>query len=89
MAKAQSKAEGCESAEHEKRRRLVEEKGVAGAQAVMREKLESWKDVEIKIGVTGNAGVGKSSFINTFRGYCLSNAVFFHSALLYCTMLSH
>jgi predicted GTPase len=31
-------------------------------------KLGRWKDVEINIGVTGNSGVGMSSFINAIRG---------------------
>ena len=30
--------------------------------------LDDWKNVGIKIGVTGNSGVGKSSFINAIRG---------------------
>ncbi|XP_028404392.1 interferon-inducible GTPase 1-like [Dendronephthya gigantea] len=34
----------------------------------MKEKLENFRDVQIKIGVTGTTKVGKSSFINAFRG---------------------
>ncbi|CAB3999840.1 interferon-inducible GTPase 5-like [Paramuricea clavata] len=67
MGKAQSKDEEY-SEEFQEAKRQIEEKGVAGAQAMMRETLIGWKDIKIKIGVTGNAGVGKSSFINAIRG---------------------
>ncbi len=30
-------------------------------------RLEQWIDVEVKFGITGNSGVGKSSFINAIR----------------------
>ena len=46
-----------------------EEKEVCEAQDMMRQRLESWKDVNVKIGVTGGGGVGKSCFINAIRGY--------------------
>ncbi|CAB4027194.1 interferon-inducible GTPase 5-like [Paramuricea clavata] len=31
-------------------------------------RLIQWKDVEVKFGVTGDSGAGKSSFINAIRG---------------------
>jgi predicted GTPase len=46
----------------------IEEHGVSGIGEVFKAKLEQWKDVEINIGVTGDSGVGKSSFINAIRG---------------------
>ena len=67
MGKAQSKE--CESEELREAKRLMEEEGIVGVQASIRKKLQSWEDVEIKFCVTGNSGVGKSSFINAFRGY--------------------
>lgn len=50
--------------------------GVEGALAMMSEKLKSWSDVKVKIGVTGNSGVGKSTFINTMRGYEIFSSLF-------------
>ena len=55
MGKAQSKDEEYKSEEFQ--------------EAKLREALIGWKDIKIKIGVTGNSGVGKSSFINAIRGY--------------------
>lgn len=31
-------------------------------------RLDRWQDVEVNIGITGDAGTGKSSFINAVRG---------------------
>ncbi|XP_028404276.1 interferon-inducible GTPase 1-like [Dendronephthya gigantea] len=47
---------------------LPEKKVVAAAQNLMRERLKKWQEAEVKIGVTGSPGAGKSSFINAFRG---------------------
>jgi putative ribosome biogenesis GTPase RsgA len=46
----------------------IEEHGVTGIEEFFKAELERWKDVEINIGVTGDSGVGKSSFINAIRG---------------------
>jgi predicted GTPase len=46
----------------------VEQHGVSGIERICKAKLEAWRDVEINIGVTGDSGVGKSSFINAIRG---------------------
>ena len=46
----------------------IKEHGVSGMEEFFKRKLERWKDVEINIGVTGNSGVGKSSFNNAIRG---------------------
>ena len=45
----------------------IKEHGVSGIEKIFKAKLEGWKNVEINIGVTGNSGVGKSSFINAIR----------------------
>ena len=42
----------------------IEKNGLDGIEEVFKAKLQRWKDVEINIGVTGDSGVGKSSFIN-------------------------
>ena len=53
---------------HEDVPKHIEQHGLSGIEEFFRAKLESWKDVEINIGVTGNSGTGKSSFINAIRG---------------------
>ena len=56
---------------YEKRRnvrRHVEKFGLTGIEELLKRNLELCKDIEINIGVTGNAGSGKSSFINPIRG---------------------
>ena len=58
---------------------VLEETGVSAAQNVIREKLEGWENVNVKIGVTGCAGVGKSCFINAIRGYASFNLSIFLS----------
>ena len=68
MGKTQSKPEDSKNKELEEAKQIIKEKGVEGAQIVMREKLEEWRNVKIKFGVTGMSGVGKSKFINSVRG---------------------
>jgi predicted GTPase len=46
----------------------MEKHGISGYEELIKTKLRRWKDVEINIGITGNSGVGKSSFINAIRG---------------------
>jgi putative ribosome biogenesis GTPase RsgA len=58
-------------------KRLIKDKGIAGAQDLMQQKGEGQKS--IKIGVAGVAGVGKSSFINAIRGYVnIFHGLLFH-----------
>ncbi len=40
----------------------------ANATTYLKGKLEAWQKVELNVAVTGNSGVGKSTFINTIRG---------------------
>jgi predicted GTPase len=42
--------------------------GVSGMGEYFKAQLEQWENVEINIGVTGDSGAGKSSFINAIRG---------------------
>lgn len=46
----------------------IKKHGVSGIEERFKAELDDWKNVEIKIGVTGNSGVGKSSLINAIRG---------------------
>ena len=64
----ESKVDESIDGELEEVKRVFQEGGVSAAQELMRKKLESWKDVKVKIGVTGDSGVGKSRFINPIRG---------------------
>ncbi len=67
MGIRQPKYEEFVSQELEEMKRLIKEKGIVGAQQLMRNECERQRD--IKIGVAGMSGVGKSSFINAIRGY--------------------
>ena len=49
-------------------REHVERHGLSGIEEFFTRKLEKWKDVEITIAVTGDAGAGKSSLINVIMG---------------------
>ncbi|KAL9953050.1 hypothetical protein ACROYT_G040401 [Oculina patagonica] len=46
----------------------VDQNGVSKMEEVLKKKLERWQDVEVNIGITGDSGAGKSSFINAIRG---------------------
>lgn len=46
----------------------VDQNGVSKMEDVLKKKLERWQDVEVNIGITGDSGAGKSSFINAIRG---------------------
>lgn len=45
----------------------VEEHGLARIKEYFKTKLERWREVEVNIAITGDSGVGKSSFINAIR----------------------
>lgn len=47
---------------------FIEKHGVKHIEEYFTKELERWKDAEINVAVTGNSGVGKSSFINAIRG---------------------
>ena len=49
-------------------REHIEKHGLSGIEEFLKGRLEDWKYVEINIGVTGDSGVGKSSFVNAIRG---------------------
>ena len=42
--------------------------GVSNINESLTKKLKSWQDVEMHIGITGDSGAGKSSYINAIRG---------------------
>jgi len=48
--------------------KLVEEKGLQTLTKHFTDKLNEWKEIPLKIGIIGNSGAGKSTFINSLRG---------------------
>ncbi|KAL9953047.1 hypothetical protein ACROYT_G040398 [Oculina patagonica] len=46
----------------------IKQNGVSKIKELFKKKLEKWQDVEVNIGITGDTGAGKSSFINAIRG---------------------
>jgi len=48
-------------------RRHVEQYGMDSLQTYMEKKLNEWKDVKVRMAITGQSGAGKSSFINKLR----------------------
>ena len=49
-------------------KKYVEQNGVSKIDELLQKKLEEWRDVDVSIGITGDSGAGKSSFINAIRG---------------------
>lgn len=49
-------------------REYVERDGVPHIADFIRNKLETWHEVEVNLAITGDSGTGKSSFINAIRG---------------------
>ena len=52
----------------EESKKVFEESGEQRAYEFMVRRLQEWRNTEINLAVTGNAGVGKSSFVNAIRG---------------------
>jgi ribosome biogenesis GTPase A len=47
---------------------VIKKEGIEGAQKLMKEELDEWKNVKISLAVVGYTGAGKSTFINAIRG---------------------
>ena len=45
----------------------IKRNGLLDIDELFKEQLERWKKEEVNIGITGNSGAGKSSFINAIR----------------------
>ncbi|CAB4003800.1 interferon-inducible GTPase 5-like, partial [Paramuricea clavata] len=50
-------------------RAYINKNGVSGIGEFLKKKLDEWKNVKIRFGITGDSGTGKSTFINAIRGY--------------------
>ena len=48
--------------------RHVDRHGTSEIDKFFKKKLDTWKDVKVNIAITGDAGAGKSSFINKLLG---------------------
>ncbi|CAB3992379.1 interferon-inducible GTPase 5-like, partial [Paramuricea clavata] len=51
-----------------KARTYIKHNCLSGIGEFLRKKIEEWKDVKIRFGITGDSGAGKSAFINAIRG---------------------
>ena len=49
-------------------KRYVDGHGTKEIDKFFKKKLDSWKHVKVNIAITGDAGAGKSSFINKLLG---------------------
>ena len=49
-------------------KKYIEQNGVSNIHELFKEKLDGWREVEVNIGITGDSGAGKSSYINAIRG---------------------
>ena len=58
----------CVRAEMQELEHEINENGLSNIEEFLRKRLEKWHEVEVNIAVTGDAGAGKSSFINAIRG---------------------
>lgn len=47
---------------------ILEKKGLEGLKRELNENLDSWQNTKINIAITGSAGAGKSTFINSILG---------------------
>ncbi len=52
----------------EESQRELKKAGPSGLKGFLTQKLNEWRNTPLNIGVTGHAGCGKSTFINTMRG---------------------
>ncbi|KAJ7387309.1 Interferon-inducible GTPase (IIGP) [Desmophyllum pertusum] len=46
----------------------VDRNGVSNIEEFFKKTLDRWQNIEVNIGITGDSGAGKSSFINAIRG---------------------
>lgn len=49
-------------------KQYVKRNGTSEIDKFFKKKLDSWKHLKVKIAITGDAGAGKSSFINKLLG---------------------
>jgi len=54
--------------EEEEYKELLQRTGYTGIRQKLRAVIDAWREIKIKIAVTGESGAGKSTFINSFRG---------------------
>ena len=60
-------ADDIEKIEMEEFQHEIDVNGVSNIEKFLRKRLERWRQVEVKLAVTGDSGSGKSSFINAIR----------------------
>ena len=58
---------GLDSKEEDLINKTLEEKGLEGVKSALINRIDKWKTEQLHIAVIGQAGVGKSSFINAIR----------------------
>ena len=68
VAHYHDQGDAAETTFGEEIKKAFDTNGIFGVKDYYHRKNNEWKNVAINIGVTGQSGVGKSSFINVIRG---------------------